>query len=175
MLRRPVLMLAAIAAPLLLPIVQNSGTLQQERGTQEHSEEHEEEGPLEQAMSRLKGGTRALRAMMARQDAAGCLSIVSDMQAAVIQAKGEIPETAEAKSEEERPAFVTDYRRTMLTLLTNLIDLERSFLDGDFEAAQAIYDERVRPMEREGHDKFKGGGGERGERSPRGERGEGGR
>lgn len=115
----------------------------------------EEEDPLDESMMQLKGGTRALRGLMARGDVEGCLRVVSNMQAATIVAKGETPHTAEEQPEDGREAFIADYRRTMLTLLEHLISLERAMLDGDMEAAETIFKESVRPMEKQGHQRFK--------------------
>lgn len=158
MLRTTLLALAA-ASPLALPLVGGTAALAvdtrdagQETGQEEHAEE---EDPLDGAMMRLKGGSRALRGLMAREDAERCLAVVADMQAAVVQAKSEVPHTVEEQPEEARPAFVADYRRTLLTLLEGLIAVERALLDADFEAAKAAFAEQVQPMEKAGHRRFK--------------------
>jgi hypothetical protein len=81
------------------------------------------------------------------------LRAISMLQAGVATGKGMVPHIVEEKPEAERPAFLAEYRKTMLDVLKAAIDLEEKLVAGDREGAKAAL-ETLHKMEEDGHRKF---------------------
>jgi soluble cytochrome b562 len=123
---------------------------------------HEEETPLSQQMEHLEQAMHFLKRTLrdpafdaAKRDA--CLAQVANAQAACVAAKLLIPKMAATTPEAERPAFVTDFRKGVATLLIEFTNLELALLNGDKDAALASY-KKLEKMEDEGHNNFTDGG-----------------
>ncbi len=113
-----------------------------------------EETPLEHNMEQIEHGIKKLRRDL--KDAANnaaSLEIVLGMQDAVSKCKVMIPPLTEKKPEAERAAFVRDYRKTLIAVQKDMLDLELAILDGDQAKAQETL-KRVNAAEDPGHEKF---------------------
>ena len=75
-----------------------------------------------------------------------------DVQA-TLRAKLLQPPMAARVPEEERAAFLHDYRKMLVEMLADEVALEAKLLDGDLEAARELF-KSVRAYEDEGHDRF---------------------
>ena len=119
---------------------------------------HEEETPLSRQMEQLDHAMDFLKRGLrdpAKKDA--CLAQVANAQAACVAAKLLVPKMAATTAEADRPAFVTDFRKGIATLLIEFTNLELALLNGDKDAALASY-KKLEKMEDEGHDNFTDGG-----------------
>ena len=119
-------------------------------------QEHEEHGEddLEENMELIEETLGVLRREL--RDPANhptALERVVVLQRAVLVCKSEQPPMTESLPGAERAAFVTAFRREMVTLLRGLLELEEALLDDNNEAAQAAL-RRVREMEDPGHERF---------------------
>ena len=119
---------------------------------------HEEETPLSRQMEQLDHAMDFLKRGLrdpAKRDA--CLAQVANAQAACVAAKLLVPKMAATTAEADRPAFVTDFRKGIASLLIEFTNLELALLNGNKEAALASY-KKLEKMEDEGHDNFTDGG-----------------
>ena len=55
----------------------------------------------------------------------------------------------------ERPDYLKEYRKTMITLITRTLELEKALIEGDAAKAKELF-RAVRAMEETGHDRFQG-------------------
>jgi len=114
----------------------------------------DEDSVLDQAMSKLNRGWRSLRAPAASGDFAKVLEALPAMQAAAVQAKGEVPERVAAEKDATRRAEQqTRFRLQMIGLLEELLALEKAAIAGDKEKLAASL-EKVRGIQKAGHDEF---------------------
>lgn len=113
-----------------------------------------DETPLAEAMETIEDEMRVLRKSLKdpAQNSASLTSIVA-MQGAVAKAKILSPQMAGTQPAEKREAFVIDYRRTMIGMARQLLDLEELVLDGKNEEAGTLFKE-IRRLEDSGHERF---------------------
>jgi hypothetical protein len=155
----PVLALFAPEAPrtVLAPAVV---AVDDDEDEEHHDGDHHgEEEVLHEAMETLNDGLRELRRQLAEGDVDAMLPTLDEIQMAVVEGKGETPETVESVPEEQRGAFVRDFRSQQLLLLEKLCRLERLILEGDLEAANEHLAAEVMAMKRGSHSRFKQPGG----------------
>lgn len=129
------------------------------RSTQEPSQQPSQEtghehSPLEEAMESIKGGVRKLRRSLRKPESdADSLATLASMQAAALAAKSESPRMTASVPGAEQAAFLTAYRKEMITLLQTLLSLETALLDGNREGANAAFD-ALRGLEDPAHERF---------------------
>lgn len=118
------------------------------------ADEGEQESPLHQAMERIERGLKKLRREV-KDPAKNATSLETllDMQDAAGKTKVMIPPITEKQPEAERDAFVKDYRKRMIAVQKDLLDLEIAILDGDTAKAQELV-KKVSDAEDSGHEKF---------------------
>jgi soluble cytochrome b562 len=121
---------------------------------------HEEETPLsgqmehfERAMRLLKRTLRGTTGELTAEQKEQCLKAVADAQQACVTAKLLVPKMAAHESDEERPAFVSDFRKGIAKLLIEWTNVEVALIDGDRDAALASY-KKLEKMEDDGHSNF---------------------
>lgn len=134
-----------------------SATPDRSVSSQEAAEEQSD--PLHESMEALNDGLRQLRGLLRGDDVDAMLPVLDAVQAAVVVGKGQVPYTVEAVPEDQRAAFVRDFRSEQLLLLDRLVELERLILAGDLEAANTWLAEEVMAMKRPSHNRFKSEGG----------------
>ena len=110
--------------------------------------------PLEQQMVKIDDAMLFLRRSLqdAKQDAASFEQIAT-AQRACVEAKQLDPKMAPRVAESERAAFLRDYRKGMAAQLIEWAQLETALLDGDREAAQALWKKLDRGKEA-AHERF---------------------
>ena len=118
------------------------------------TEEAHEESPLEEQMLLIEDNLGILRrGLRDESKAAQCLEAVVAMQAATAKAKLLTPPMVTSLPEADQVAFATNFRKTMIALLTDQLALESAVLDGDFEAAKALF-KKIHDQEESGHERF---------------------
>ena len=121
----------------------------------------EEEAPNElyQSMQILNEGLRDLRGALLKEDMDVLLSTLDEVEAAIVVGKGQVPETAAAVPEDQRDAFVLDFRREQLQLLERMLAFEQLVLDGELTEAEEYLKTEIYAMKRPSHSRFKQEGG----------------
>jgi len=137
-----VLLIPAFSAPRPCPL-------------QEQREKHEKlETELAGRMEKIEHALKRLRKDL--KDTNGypaALAALAEIQEQSLVCKLLVPASAAERSESERGAFVTSYRRTMVDFLTRQLELEAALLDQDAEAVKSAF-ERLRAMEDSSHERF---------------------
>jgi soluble cytochrome b562 len=120
---------------------------------QEEGAEHAE-SPLETAMLTIEESLGALRRAL-RDEAThpDALAALATMEEATLRAKLLVPPMAAGVADPERAAFLRDYRRMLVDLLTAELACEAALLDGDADAAKQAF-QRCRDLEDAGHERF---------------------
>lgn len=109
---------------------------------------------LEDRMLEMQAAVKLLRrSVRDAEKAAESLGHLDVIQAAVVAAKREAPRMAAGVPEEQRAAFVAEYRRQMILMLQKTCELELAVLDGDTGRARALHKE-IADMEDPGHEQF---------------------
>jgi soluble cytochrome b562 len=84
---------------------------------------------------------------------ASSLEMIAEMQKHFLAAKGMEPLRAKKVSESERPKFMTEYRKSMVMLMAEMLKMEQAVLDGKNEDAAAIL-KGLTKIKADGHEKF---------------------
>jgi len=114
----------------------------------------DEDSVLDQAMGQLNRGWRALRGPAASGDFAKVLEALPGMQEGAVKAKGEVPpRIAAEKDVAKRGEQQKRFRLQMISLLEELLVLEKAAIAGDKEKLTASL-EKVRGIQKSGHDEF---------------------
>ena len=130
-----------VALPLVLLAFQDPGR-------------DEDETELSQHMHRIEKHVKSLRKLLRDETGRdGALAELAQLEQEALQCKGLAPETAAALPENERAAFLSAYRRTMVDFLTTQLALEAALLDGDAAATKQSF-EKLRAMEDSSHERF---------------------
>jgi hypothetical protein len=117
-------------------------------------DEHEEEGPIHEGMSRMNRAMRTLRKSLRDESRnAESLQVIVEAQRGASLAKTEAPALTAKQPEAERDAFVTAYRLEIIRVERALLDLEEAVLAGDNEKAQELL-KAAKAMEGPGHERF---------------------
>ena len=119
-----------------------------------HAQDHEESA-IGQSMEKMKGALRRMERALEGGDTAAALPLVAEFQAAVVNAKSEVPERAATVEEAERPAFVSDYRSTMVKLLKASCELEQALIEGRAADAQKILASDMKALQKPSHQRFR--------------------
>ncbi|MEY2806942.1 MAG: cytochrome b562 [Planctomycetia bacterium] len=139
-----VLLAAAVSAPLFLASARPAAA---------HDGANEK---IEHAMEDLNGSLKRLEKALAEKDAAKCLPLVLKMQVACQDSKVEAPSMAETITDAQKKAdFLLGYRKTMVELQKQLLDLEVAVLDGKWEDATKLVSDKIKPSKKSGHDAYK--------------------
>ena len=112
-------------------------------------------GPLEEAMESMKAGMKRLGREIGAKDAAAWKTL-NGMQAAILKAKDQEPPIIKTKPEAERAAALAGYRTMMAQTLAATCKLEQEILAGKWEEANKTLTDELRPMEKKGHNEYKG-------------------
>jgi hypothetical protein len=82
-----------------------------------------------------------------------CLKLVVVMQKAAMECKLLSPPHTADQPEGDRAAYVARFRKGLIGVIHELLNLEAAFLDGDDDKAKEIY-EKIEGLEEKGHDDF---------------------
>lgn len=112
--------------------------------------------------TKLAGIMQGIRAEMKRlgkeletKDQAASWKSICAIQQHILEAKQESPDTAKAKSDAERPAYVNAFRTKVSQLLKASCDVEVAVLANKFDDAGKVYQEMFGPMQKAGHKQFR--------------------
>jgi hypothetical protein len=112
------------------------------------------EGEISEQMEVISAGMKQIRRSLREEGKEEhCLGVLAEMQAAALRARLATPPMATTLPEGDRAAFVRDYRKTMVELLTKMLALEVALLDREEAAITAAF-QAVRAMEDSGHERF---------------------
>ena len=112
---------------------------------------------IEHPMEDLNGSLKRLEKALAAKDTAAALPLIIKMQSACQEAKVEAPaKSAEISDAAKKAEFLNGYRKTMIGLQKDLLDIEALLIDGKADEAAKIVAEKVKPSKKSGHDAYKG-------------------
>lgn len=111
---------------------------------------------LEQAMGEMQQAMKALGKGIDESSRAAALVELGKLQAAILIAKAETPDTAAAIEEKKRADFVAEYRTTLLEALKLACDAEIAVVNGKYKEAENLLKGKLGSLKSQGHDKFKG-------------------
>src|SRR5258708_7173730 len=111
---------------------------------QEHDEEDTKLGGI---MQHLRGDMKRLGKEIEAKDAAAAWKSVCSVQQHILDAKQESPDSAKAKSDAERPAFVGAFHAKLSELLKASCELEAAVLANQFDDAEKTYRKMLGPMQ----------------------------
>ena len=151
-MQRPAILLSSLLLPLsALALGPDPVAPTQEEGEESHV--------LHESMETLNDGLRNLRGALIQEDVEQVLAILDEVEAAVVEGKSQVPETVEAVAEDQREAFVRDFRGEQLVLLQRLLELEGMVLAGDLAEGEEFLKTEIYAMKRSAHSRFKQEGG----------------
>lgn len=115
-----------------------------------------EGGALDDAMQTLQAGVKGLDKALEKAEVEKALGLVADMQKAAHEAKVGTPEKAgEVTDAKEKAKYMSGYRLKFIELERGLLDVEAALLEGKPADAKKALDAKVKPIKKEGHDKYK--------------------
>lgn len=111
---------------------------------------------LEQAMGQLQQSMKTLGKGINAETKASALEELAKIQAAILTAKAQTPDTAAKVDEKKRADFVAEFRTTLLEALKLVCDTEIAVVNDKFKEAEGILRGKLAALKSAGHDKFKG-------------------
>ncbi|MGI9014825.1 MAG: cytochrome b562 [Phycisphaerales bacterium] len=102
----------------------------------EHAEAHHDEDVLHEAMETINAKVREV--FRNAPDTAALnqtLASINELQAAIVSAKGAVPDTADSVDESERATFVLGYRKALSELLMHFCKIDQHLMAGETDAA----------------------------------------
>lgn len=116
-------------------------------------------GAIGDSMHQMDEALKALSKPVTAETRVASLEALAKFQTAVIAAKAETPETAAKIDEKKRPAFIADYRKTLVEALKLACDAETAILNDKYKDADGLIRNKLSAMKSSGHSKFKDTGG----------------
>lgn len=111
---------------------------------------------LEQAMGQLQQSMKALGKGISAETQAAALEELAKIEAAILVAKTQTPDTAATVDEKKRPDFVAEFRTTLLEALKLVCDAEIAVVNEKYKEAEGILRGKLSTLKSASHDKFKG-------------------
>lgn len=120
----------------------------------EEHEEHEDEGPLAEAMEDIKHNMRALRKTLGDPEKAEeGMQHATGMRNAALQALPHCPEAPQGLSKAEQVKWRVGFQRKLLAVCDGTLRLELALAEGRQEDAKEIYKD-LGGIKKEGHDTY---------------------
>src|SRR5258708_32614365 len=110
---------------------------------------------IESAMKQMSEALKVLEKGVTAQDKAAALDELGKFESALVAAKGQVPDSAAKVEEKKRPAFVADFRKTLVATLRLALDAEAAVADDKFKDADALIRNKLAAQKSAGHSKFK--------------------
>jgi hypothetical protein len=145
------LLLAGSFAPAV-----RAAAAQDHGGKGKEREGEEEDTKLAGIMQRIRGDMKRLGKEIEGKDQAAAWKTICSVQQHILEAKQESPDSAKAKNDAERPAFVNAFRAKISELLKASCDLEAAILANKFDDAAKVHQQMFGPMQKAGHKQFRG-------------------
>ncbi len=117
------------------------------------------EDAVKHAMDDMNSALKALSSGVTAENKDASLEELSKFESAIIAAKSHEPESAAKIDEKKRPAFVAEFRKTLLDALKTACDAEAAIADGKYKDADKLIKNKLGAMKSAGHSKFKPEGG----------------
>jgi len=153
-MKRPYAKITLSLLPLLLLTPFTLSALHQPVSVTQEPEEHEEEGPLAEAMEDIKHSMRALRKTLGSPEKAEeGMQHATGMRNAALQALPHCPEAPGGLSKAEQVKWRVDFQRKLLAVCDGTLRLELALAEGRQEDAKEIYKE-LGGIKKEGHDTY---------------------
>ncbi|MHC4823689.1 MAG: hypothetical protein ACYTEP_06690 [Planctomycetota bacterium] len=119
-----------------------------------HEEEHEDEGPLAEAMESIKDNMRALRKSLGDPARDGeSVHHAQGMMKSALEALKYVPEAPEHMSGADVVQWRVDFQRKMLSVCDHLLQVELALAQGRHEDAKMLY-RAIGDLKKEGHDTY---------------------
>ncbi|MEO0649757.1 MAG: hypothetical protein AAFZ65_03655 [Planctomycetota bacterium] len=144
---------ALLLSSLLLPLSWLTA------GGSNAAQEDDAPNALYQSMQTLNAGLRDLRGALLKEDLDALFATLDQVELAIVTGKGQVPETVAAVAEDQREAFVRDFRLEQLQLLERMLQFEKLVLDGELTEAEEFLKTEIYAMKRPSHSRFKQEGG----------------
>lgn len=139
-----------LLTPFTLSAISQPNTPAQEP---EHHD-HEDEGPLAEAMEQVKDNMRALRKTLGDPaKAAEGMEYAKGMRIAILEGMPFCPDAPANLSELEQVKWRVDFQRKLLAVADDTLRLELALAEGNQEDAKAIY-KSLGGIKKEGHDTY---------------------
>jgi hypothetical protein len=114
------------------------------------------EAAIEQAMGQMNDALEVLSKGVTAENRDAALDELAKFETALIAAKSQVPASAQKVDEKKRPAFVAEFRKSLLDALKIACDAEAAVADGKFKEADKLIANKLGAMKSAGHGKFKG-------------------
>lgn len=144
------LLLAGSFAPMT-----RAAAAQGHEGKGKERHEEEEDTKLAGIMQRIRADMKRLGKELESKDQAASWKTICSVQQHILEAKQESPDTAKAKSDAERPAYVNAFRTKVSELLKASCELEAAVLASKFDDAAKVHQQMFGPMQKNGHKQFR--------------------
>lgn len=106
-------------------------------------------------MKDINKGLRGLRSTLREPERnAESIAAVRELQILITKSRAEDPARTAELPEDQRAAYALEYQKMMLDFGMKVMELESALLEGDNEAAQAVWKD-VNGMKSPAHEKFK--------------------
>ncbi|MBK7644917.1 MAG: hypothetical protein IPJ19_18055 [Planctomycetes bacterium] len=112
-------------------------------------------GGLDASMKQMSEALKVLEKGVTAQNEAEALAELAKFESALIAAKSEVPDSAEKVDEKKRPAYVADYRKTLVATLKLALDAEVAIADHKYKDADSLIRNKLVAQKSAGHSKFK--------------------
>jgi predicted exporter len=113
------------------------------------------EAAIEQAMGQMNDALKVLSKGVNADNREAALAELTKFETAIIAAKSQVPASAEKVDEKKRPAFVAEFRKSLIDALKIACDAEAAVTDGKYKEADKLIANKLGAMKSAGHSKFK--------------------
>ncbi|MEO6711500.1 MAG: cytochrome b562 [Planctomycetota bacterium] len=110
---------------------------------------------LKGAMHQMDESLKVLGKGVTAENRAASLEELAKFETAVMTAKAQSPDSAAKVDEKKRPAFVTDFKKTLVEAMQFALTAEIAILDGKYKEADTVIRNKLGGMKSTGHGKFK--------------------
>jgi hypothetical protein len=110
---------------------------------------------LKQAMHQMDESLKNLSKGITAENRDKSLEELAKFETAVMTAKAQTPDSAAKVDEKKRPAFVADFKKTLVEAMQMALTAETSILDGKYKEADTTIRNKLGGIKSTGHGKFK--------------------
>jgi hypothetical protein len=110
---------------------------------------------IKQSMDQMNDAMKALSKPITPENKEAALEELTKFETAIIAAKSLTPSTAAKVDEKKRPAFVAEFRKSLVEALKFACDAEVAIAEGKYKDADKLINNKLAAMKSAGHSKFK--------------------
>ena len=114
---------------------------------------------IAKSMQQMNDALKALGKGVTADNKSAMLDELTKFETALIAAKSQTPSSAAKIDEKKRPAYLADFRKTMIDTLKLAEDAEVLIVDAKYKDADTLIRNKLGGMKSTGHGKFKEEGG----------------